>query len=134
MFQLKSSIEESAFVEFKHGKGRIRKSVEWVRSNQAEAICKYRLEYLFQIPDRRILEEFIKEVERRIYPKGHPQHPDSQNYEMRHIREFKGNVFADLDIDFKAIEAKVSGDKVQAPAAPQEPKAPKPPKASGTNK
>ena len=107
MFELKTNITDSALVEFKYGKNYLRKSSDWLRKNQAEAIVKYRLEYLYEIPNDKVLKKFIQAVERRIYQVTDLRHPDNPGYELRHIRKFSGNLFSGIDIS--DIEKEISG-------------------------
>ena len=99
-------------MEFRYNGATIKKSVKWVENNQAEAIGKYRLEYLF-VADRNQLERFIKSIDRRIYPKTDVRNPDNPAYELRHIRHFRGDVFASMDM--KDLEADVKAP-VKTPA------------------
>ena len=108
MFDLKPIHKEGKVVEFKYNKQRLQKSVEWVEKNVAEAIYKYKLEYLFDATKEEI-EAFITELDRKFKRPSTGQHPDDQGYQVRHIRQHITNKFDELDLN--AIAAKVKGGK-----------------------
>jgi len=122
MFKLKPKIKESAIVEFRYRGQQVKKSTEWLEKNVAVAIGKYHLEYLFEATPEEV-ERFVKAIERRVYQKSDVRHPDNPSYEMRHIRQFTGDAFDNLDLS--DLEAEVRGVTEQ-PAAPKPPKPNKP--------
>jgi len=123
MFKLKPKIKESAIVEFRYRGQQVKKSTEWLEKNVAVAIGKYHLEYLFEATPEEV-EKFIKAIERRVYQKSDARHPDNPGYEMRHIRQFTGDAFDNLDLS--DLEAEVRG--VPEQRAVEQTAAPKPPK------